>query len=54
MPNVDELAGQVDAYLEHLLERWPLTDVTDEQMEPAEELYFAGMPYWVDAMLDMR
>lgn len=54
VPDVDGLAGQADAYLEHLLEQWrlPLDDVTDAQMEPDPELYFAGMPYWVDAMLE--
>ncbi len=53
-PEVESIASQADRYLEHLLEQWrlPLAGVTDEQMEPAEELYFAGMPYWVDAMLE--
>ncbi|GAA4019790.1 hypothetical protein GCM10022631_36530 [Deinococcus rubellus] len=54
MPDMEVLAGQADRYLEHLLERWrlPLADVTDAQIEPDPELYFAGMPYWVDAMLE--
>ncbi|UWX62976.1 hypothetical protein [Deinococcus rubellus] len=54
VPDMEVLAGQADRYLEHLLERWrlPLADVTDAQIEPDPELYFAGMPYWVDAMLE--
>ena len=54
VPDTENLSAEVDFYLEHLLAQWrlPLSDVTDDQMEPAEELYFAGMPYWVDAMLE--
>ncbi|WP_420596161.1 hypothetical protein [Deinococcus sp.] len=53
-PDVENVASQADQYVDHLLKQWrlPLADVPDEQMEPAEELYFAGMPYWVDAMLE--
>ncbi|WP_415791507.1 hypothetical protein [Deinococcus saxicola] len=45
---------QAEAYLERLLPWWrmPLAGVRDEDMEPAEKLHFAGMPYWVDAMLE--
>lgn len=54
MPEVENIAAQGDGYLDDLLERWrlPLAAVTDQQMEPDPELYFAGMPYWVDAMLE--
>lgn len=54
IPAVEVLTEQADRYLEHLLERWrfPLAEVTDGQIEPDPELYFAGMPYWVDAMLE--
>ena len=54
VPDVQQFWAEVDHYLEHLLKRWqlPLVNVPDEQMEPPEELYFAGMPYWIDAMLE--
>ena len=53
-PDIENIASQADRYLEYVLEQWrlPLADVPDDQMEPAEELYFAGMPYWADAMLE--
>ena len=53
-PDIENIASQADQYLNDLLERWrlPLADVTDGQMEPDPELYFAGMPYWADAMLE--
>jgi hypothetical protein len=30
----------------------PLADMPDERLEPPEEEYFHGMPYWTDAMLE--
>ncbi|AWN23257.1 hypothetical protein DKM44_08480 [Deinococcus irradiatisoli] len=53
-PDPERIESEAEPYLAHLLERWrlPLAPVTDEQMEPAEELYQAGMPYWIDAMLE--
>lgn len=54
VPEVENIAAQGDDYLSYLLEGWrlPLAEVTDQQMEPDSELYFAGMPYWADAMLE--
>lgn len=54
VPELPQIGAEMDRYLEHLLEHWrlPLADVTDDQMEPPEELYVAGMPYWIDAMLE--
>ncbi|AZI42191.1 hypothetical protein EHF33_05045 [Deinococcus psychrotolerans] len=54
VPDIGNLPTQTDQYLDDLLARWrlPLAAVTDAQMEPDPELYFAGMPYWVDAMLE--
>lgn len=54
VPEIGDLPAQTDAYLDYLLERWrlPLAAVTDAQMEPDPALYFAGIPYWADAMLE--
>lgn len=54
VPSVENIEAQAEGYLHRLLRWWrvPLAGVSDKDMEPAEELYFAGMPYWIDAMLE--
>lgn len=54
VPDISTIEAEADRYLEHVLDRWrlPLVHVPDEELEPAPETYFPGMPYWIDAMLE--
>ena len=53
-PPVERVAGEADAYLEHLLARWrtALVDVAPERLEDRAYPSRWGTPYSVDAMLE--
>lgn len=54
VPEAEELFGEVQRYLEHLLERWrvPLTDVDEERFYRPEFPSRWKTKYCVDAMLE--
>lgn len=53
-PGEDQLAGALDGYLEHLLDRWraPLVGVTEEQADRGTYPSRWGTDYCIDAMLE--
>lgn len=53
-PEADALPAELDAYLEHVCERWrtPLADVADEALEPATYRSRWKVPYSIDGMLE--
>ncbi|MFO7545455.1 MAG: NAD(P)-binding domain-containing protein, partial [Trueperaceae bacterium] len=53
VPEVEDVAGRGDTYMEHLLDGWrtPLETVSDEQLDQVFNAYW-GEPYSIDSMLE--
>jgi len=54
VPEVDEIAAELDGYLEHLLDRWrtPLASVAEERLYDRTYTTRWGMKFYIESMLE--